>query len=66
MTKTHAKTKTLREHLQRAAPETYDFLRHLIRVMRRHDLTKKNAMTKTNKRQWQRQIHLDSTFKEQS
>ena len=39
MTKT--KTNIFREHLQRAIPETCDPLRHLIRVRRRDDLTKK-------------------------
>ena len=41
---TKAKTKTIREHLQ-AQNNPIDFspLRHLIRVMRRYDLKKKQA-----------------------
>ena len=56
------KTNTSREHLQRAILETCDLcdiwsksnprdlwpLGHLIRVTRRHDLTKKKTMIKTN------------------
>ena len=40
-TKTMTETNTFREHIQRATLETCDLLRHLIRVMRRNDLTKK-------------------------
>ena len=47
---TNTNTKTFREHLQRAFPETFDFFRYLIRLMRtrRHDLTNTNTNTNTN------------------
>ena len=49
-------------------PRDFWHLRHLIRVMRRHDLTKKIQWQRQieRQRQWQRQIHLESTFKERS
>ena len=38
-------------------------LKLLIRVMRKHDLSKK--IQRQRKRRWERRIHLDNTFKEQ-
>ena len=56
-TKTMTKTNTFREHLKRAIPEKthskndprdLGLLRHLIRVMRRHENTNTKTMTNTN------------------
>ena len=49
-------------------PSAFWPLRHLIRVMRRLDLTKKTQWQRQiqRQRQWQRQIHLENTFKERS
>ena len=43
-------------------------LRHLIRMMRKYDLTKKRQWRRQIQRQWQRQwqIHLENSFKEWS
>ena len=42
----------------------YGLLRHMIRVMRKHDLTKKRQ--RQRKRLRQLQMHLENTFKERS
>ena len=77
MTKTH----TFREHLQRAIPVTCDLLKIWSEWWGDMTWPKKKTMTKTKtktaggltwptkipwQRQWQRQIHLENTFKEQS
>ena len=46
-TMTKTKTNIFRKHIQRD-PTDLRPLRHLIRVMRGHDLTNKSTMTKTN------------------
>ena len=58
------KDKYIQRAPSRSNPRDLWPLRHLIRVMRRQDLTKKLIMTKTNtkKRQWE--IHLESKYKD--
>ena len=58
------KDKYIRRAPWKSDPRDLWPLGYLIRVMRRIDLTKKKTNTNTKKRQWQRQIHLESTFKE--
>ena len=66
-TNTKTMTNTFREHLQRAISETFDRWDIWSEWSRKHDLTNKKTMTKTNtkkiKMQWQ--IYLENTFKEQ-
>ena len=67
-TKTMIKTKTYRENLQRASLVTLWPFRHLSRVMRRHDMTKKKTIQIQIQRHQQRQkeIYKENTFKERS
>ena len=44
----HDNDKDLHGTLSKKDPRAMSRFRHLIRVMRRHDLTKKKTMTKTN------------------
>ena len=65
-TKTMAMANTLREHLQRAILETCDLWDIWSKWWGDMTWPTKSQWDRQRQRQWQRQIHLENTFKERS